>query len=213
MNTLVQQKTNRFFKRYLSKSFSQGSIIITPEKLPDGAYFLTEGLVRVYAISKDGLELTLNIFKPFSFFPMQWVINGVQDRYYYEALTPVVVSCAPRQDFEKFIKNEHDVAYDLLQRIYRGLQGYMMKMESLLSGSAYLRTLTIIHIHALRFGTTKNTEISLNLSHTQIAKEAGLSRETVTREIKKLVHKGLISYKGKILLVADTTKLEKEILE
>lgn len=213
MDTSVQSKVESFFKKYPLKSFSPGKIIIMPEKAPKGVYFLKDGIVRVFSLSKDGIELTLNIFKPFSFFPMQWVMNNKQDRYYYETLTEVIAYCVPREDFQSFIQREHDVSYDLLKRIYRGLDGYLMKMESLLSGGAYLRTLTIILIHALRFGTRENKKIALHLTHLQIAKEAGMSRETVTREIKKLAHKGLVSYKKETLFVPDILKLEQEILE
>lgn len=214
MNNSVNSKIESFFKRYSQKTFSKGDLIITPEKTPNGVYCLNEGIVRCYTLSKNGIELTLNIFKPVSFFPMQWIINSKQDRYYYEALTEVKSYCAPKEDFENFIQTEHDVAYDLLKRIYRGLEGYMIRMESLLSGNAYLRTVTNILIHSLRFGKTEeNKPIELYLTHNQIASQAGLSRETITREIKKLQDKGIVSYKGETLLILDIIRLEHEIFE
>jgi len=214
MENPLSAKIYDFFTQHPQKEYGKGQLIIAPDTSPNGVYCLTEGIVRCYGLSKDGIELTLNIFKPTSFFPMSWVMNGKQDRYYYEALSEVNTFCASKEDFEKFIQTEHEVAYDLLRRIYRGLDGYMMRMESLLSGDAYLRTITNILIHALRFGEINdNKPVELRLTHIQIASQSGLSRETVTREVKKLQMKGIVSYKGETLLIHDTHKLEHEVLE
>ena len=121
---------------------------------------------------------------------------------------------APRKDVLRFLQKNHDVAFDLLQRIYRGLDGYFLRMESLLSGHAFHKTIIQLVIHMRRFSkhVVADDVHQTKLTHAQLASLAGLSRETVTREIKKLQAKKLLIYKGQTIIVPDIDALEQELL-
>lgn len=212
MDKKVEEKLQRFFKKHTKKSYKKGEYLIK-DKPPEGVFFLTKGIVRMFSVSKDGTELTVNIFKPFSFFPVGWIINNTPNKYFFDALTPVDVIVAPKQDFKKFIEKNHDVSYDLLKRIFKGLDGYFMRMESLLSGEGYYRTVTGLLLHARRFGEEKRgAPLTVPLTHIQLAKLTGLTRETVTREMKKLQDKGVVTYNGKTLIVNNIDVLEEELV-
>ncbi len=212
MVRMVRTKITSFFGQYRLQQYKKGEILKSFDENPKGVFCLQKGNVRCIAVSKDGIELTLNVFKPISFFPMAWVINNTTDTYAYEALTDVEVYIAPKEAVEKFLKENSDVVYDLLKRIYRGLEGYFLRMESLLSGDAYLKTIVQIVIHTKRFGVIDTTgKYLVDITHAQLASLSGLSRETITREIKKLENKKLVMYKGKQLIVLDLKNLEKEI--
>lgn len=208
---MVSDKIIRFFSQYKLQKYEKGAFLKSFEKSPEGIFCLKKGTVRCFSLSKDGVELTLNLFRPLSFFPMNWVINGKIDAYAYEAIEEVEVYVAPRRNVEKFLFENPDVAYDLLKRIYRGLEGYFLRMESLLSGDAYIRTVVQIIIHARRFGIEENGTYQLDITQNQLASLSGLSRETVTREIRKLEKKNIISYRGKDLIVLSITQLEQEL--
>jgi len=167
--------------------------------------------VRCFALSPEGTELTINIFKPVSFFPVGWALNNRADNYTYQAVTDLEVYIAPKEEFEKFLQHNPDVVYDLLKRIYRGLDGYFLRMESLLSGTPSFKTAVQLVIHTKRFGIKEAEKYKVNLTHTQLASLAGLTRETVTREIKKLEDKKLVTYEGKQLIILDIAKLEAQI--
>ncbi len=211
MQNKIIEKINNFFTKYERHTYKKGEYLKTPDRQPEGIFCLQSGVVRCFAISKDGAELTINIFKPVSFFPVGWVINYASDNYTYEAITDVEVFIAPKDEFETFLQDNPDVVYDLLKRIYRGLEGYFMRMESLLSGEPHFRTVVQLIIHTRRFGKKEGEQYNVNLTHSQLASLAGLSRETVTREIKKLEDKKLVAYEGKQLIVLDIAKLEEQI--
>ncbi len=211
MQNKVIEKVNHFFSKHERHTYKKGEYLKTPDKQLEGVFCLQNGVVRCFAISKEGAELTINIFKPVSFFPVGWVINNASDNYTYQATTDVEVFIAPKDAVEKFMQDNPDVVYDLLKRIYRGLEGYFMRMESLLSGEPYFRTVVQLIIHTRRFGKKEGEQYKVNLTHSQLASLAGLSRETVTREIKKLEDKKLIQYEGKQLMVLDIAKLEEQM--
>jgi len=208
---MVIDKINAFFKQYKYLKYKKGEKLKDFEEQPEGVFCLQKGIVRCFSLSQDGIELTLNIFKPVSFFPMNWVINGKPDSYAYEAVEEVDVYIAPKEAVEKFLQDNPDVEHDLLKRIYRGLEGYFLRMESLLSGDAYFKTIVQVIIHTRRFGVLEKGIHNVDITHRQLASLSGLSRETVTREIKKLENKKLVSYMGKRLIVLDINKLEQEL--
>ena len=156
-------------------------------------------------------DLTLNIYKPYSIFPISLILNG-QNKYAYAALTEIRGYFAPKKDFTRFVNENPEVLFDLLKRIYRGLDGLYLRLEVLMSGDAYLRILTHLIIYARRFGQSKQDKIIFDwhLTHHHLASQTGLARESVTKEIKKMQNKDLIGYSGKKMFINNLAKLEEE---
>lgn len=206
----VERKLLAFFKNYQCLIFKKGDLLITTDKDPDGVFLITSGSIRMFTISKEGLEITINIFKPLAFFPVGWLISDKQDKYYYQAITDSKAYLAPKDKVLNFLKNENDILFDLVLRIYQGLEGYFLRIESLISGEAKIRVLTNLIIHAKRFGKKENGQIQLTLKQGELSSLTGLTRETVNREIKKLRDKKLLFYKKQELIIKSIQELEKE---
>lgn len=213
MDTNVQDKLNNFFSRFKKHTYNSKEILVRADDEPAGVFYLVDGIVKMYAISCAGEEVVINTFKPISFFPMAWVLNDSISHYYFEALTPVTVWKAPKDEFIKFIKKEPEVLFDLIRRIYKGLEGYFSRMEYLMSGSATTRLITEILIFAKRFGRKKNGKVTVavKLTEKDLAAQTGIARETVSRELTKLKDKGLISFQNNTLTVYDLELLESEL--
>jgi len=206
MATDARQQLTDFFSQYRTQKYVAGAAILAPDTSPRSVYYIKQGLVRQYGNSIDGLELTLNQFKPGAFFPVGPLINNTPNKYYYQATAPTDILMAPASDTLAFLHAHPDVVFDLLQRIYIGLEGHFLRIEALLSGNAYYKTITHLILHARRFGPTQK------ITHSQLASLAGLSRETVTREISKLKKQRLVFYHQGTLAIPDLSLLEQELL-
>src|SRR3989338_3021834 len=152
MNTGVAEKLAAFFTKFKHQIYKKGEILVRADDDPPGIFYLKGGFVKEYAISKKGDELVVNVFKPVSFFPMSWAINNTKNMYFFEAVTNVEVWRSPKEEVIEFVKNNPDVLYDLLLRVYKGTDGILMRMTYLMAGNAYARLITEIIIHAKRFG-------------------------------------------------------------
>lgn len=207
------EKLSDFFAKYKLLSYKKGEVIIREDDEPSGVYFLKSGFVRLGSIFASGEELTLNIFKPGSFFPMMWAIGEVKNSYFCQAMSEVKVYKAPRVDVIKFIKENPDVLYDLTKRVLVGLDGMITNVQYLLFGNSYNRIAAAILLLAKRFGEKINGQviINLNLIHQDIAHLAGVSRETASIAIKQLENKKIISHLKKKFIVGDMDKLTREI--
>lgn len=142
-------------------------------------FFLEKGHVRQYLNTELGEEATLTIYKPGAFFPMAWVNDTFVNTYAFQAMDDVSVRIAPYARVLAFVRAENDVLFDLLKRVYRGMDGILTQKEQLMVGSARQR---LVHILA----TLKKRGISLKFTHQELAALTGLTRETVSRQMARM---------------------------
>lgn len=180
--------------------------------MPGGVYFLQKGYVRLYAVSQDGEELTLIIFRPGDFFPIMWAINNTPNDYFVEAMTDCQLSRAPREQFLQFIRGNSDVFYFLTSGMLERLGGLLRRMEDLVFGNADRKVASILLICCQRFGrrSGQKMEIDVPLTHNAIATLVGVTRETASLEMKKLAQKGIITYRGRRLTINNLRLLARE---
>lgn len=235
----ITRIVDAFFTAFPAYDYKKGNILIRSGEEPKGIYYLKTGHVRQYAITREGEEITLNIYKPGAFFPMAWAVNAYPNHYYFEAMDDSLVQIAPREDTVSFVKKESEVLFDLLQRLYIGLDGVLSRMEHLMSGKARERLITILVISAKRFGRHQSAPpfgthnaappfgmyakddsqkkrknaitIDLRLTHQDLASLAGLSRETVTREMTELKRQGVLDYTNTAIIIQNIKELEKAV--
>jgi CRP-like cAMP-binding protein len=215
MSSQINTKLQKFFSTYKHQSFSKGEILIRADDTPQGIYFLTAGEVKKYAISARGEESIITIFKPNTFFPMSFAINQTANKYYYEAINDVEVWRAPVDKTVTFINENPDVVLDLLRRVYSGLDGLTERMVNLMGGNAYDRIVVELLISTKRFGKKivkdNGTCWILKLSEKDLAAQSGLTRETISRELKVLKEKKVLSYERSVLIINDLKLLENQL--
>ena len=210
MNTDVIKTLDLFFQQFKIQKYKRHQLLINAGEEPAGLFYLKEGVVRQYAISANGEELTINTFKSGSFFPLAWIVNDDKGSHYFEAASPASLRVAPKAEALNFLKNHPEILWDLVKRIYKGLDGYFMRMEHLMLGSARSRLVAELLIYARRFGQSEGGAIRVNLKLTEkdLAAQSGITRETVSREIQKLKQKKLISFSKSTLVINNIDQLE-----
>lgn len=188
------------------KLFQKGESILSPDetKLPLISY-IEKGAVQQFDITDDGEKVVVNIFKEGAFFPASSAVNHTMNTYYFEALSGVSVRQATSEEIDELLRANPAVVFDLLQRLYRGVDGILSKLSSALSQTAGQRLLTELNIHSQRFGVRQmDNSVELAVTAEQIAHQTGLTRETVSRELKKLQKEGRILMKrGMITMLSD----------
>lgn len=208
----ITPKIEDFFAQYRLRQYAKGQIMILNGDNTDYVYHLIKGRVKEYDVSHHGDEVVLNVFKPPAFFPMSLAINKVPNHYIYEAETDIEIRQAPADAVVTFIKANPDVMYDLLSRVYRGVDGMFGRMTRLMAGSAKSRLMYELALEARRFGVIqKNGSCALGIHEKDLGIRAGLSRETVSREMNKLKAEGVIVVSNKGILINNLKALEKKL--
>lgn len=212
MDEQIQSKLETFFSQFKKQTYRKGEILIRADDDPPGVFYLTNGQVKMYLISRKGDEVVLNIFRPISFFPMSWAINQTNNNYYFEAMTEVEVWRAPREQVITFVKENPDVLYNLISRLYKGIDGMLTRMAYLMSGNANARLLSELIISAKRFGkVATNGSTVVTLTEKDLGTQTGLTRETVSREMKVLKDKGIVTFEKNQLVIKSLEELEETL--
>ncbi len=213
MIDLGKELTN-FFSQHKKIRYKKRDIIVRSGGPLPGIYYITKGFVKLSAISRDGQELLLVIFKPGDTFPLAWALQSLENKYYLEAMTSVELWQAPKEEFIAFIKRNPNTSFLLIQRLLIRLYGLLERMEYLVFGNAYQKIASVIFLSVERFGEKEGESMSIPVpfTHKDIASLVGVTRETASIELKKLENKGIIAHTGKIFLVNDVEMLKKESL-
>ena len=208
-NTPVASTVAQFFAQYPTRSFAKKELLARAEEPLDGVFYLTEGRVSQYDITPTGNEVVVNVFKPGAFFPMSWAINNTPNHYFFEASTPVTVRVAPALDAVRFLQDNPRVTYDLLSRVYRGVDGVLRRMAHLMGGDAKSRLLFELLNSVYRFGETQpDGSVFVALKEGDLAKHTGLARETINRNLQSLKTTGLVSVTHSGITIPDVAQLE-----
>jgi CRP-like cAMP-binding protein len=204
MDRVVGEKIEKFFGQYTLRTYPKGQILILNGNPTNYVFHLKSGIVKQYDISYRGEEIILNLFKPPAFFPMSLAINGGDSLYTYEAQTSLEVQEVPIDEAVTFLKQNPDVLFDLLSRVYNGVDGLLTRVTHLMSSSARDRLLFELLIESRRFGKKLGKSgYVLEISEKELGARAGLSRETISREISKLSKNGIVKTNKQSITVPD----------
>ena len=194
MDQAIQKRLSDFFSNYKLIIFKKGHIIYRPEDPITNIYFLKKGLVKQYIISEDGDEVVINLFRPNSFIPIMTVLSETPNRHFFESQEETAAYSAPTSGVINFIKSEPEVLFDLTTRFAKAINGLSLKFEEAVTKDASDKILSLISYLSEKFGkqTDKGSLINLPLTHQEVANLTGLTRETASRTLEKLMKDGLI---------------------
>jgi CRP/FNR family cyclic AMP-dependent transcriptional regulator len=198
-----------FFKTFPVKHYDKGQIFAFPGEFFDRIRYILAGTVRVYDISQGGNEIVVNVFKPGALFPMSKALNKTYNHYFYQADGPLKTREAPISTFEDFLMSHPDAMLSLLAESHLTAQVMRRRMAHLMGGSATNRLIFELLVQAEGYGDRcPDGSYFIPISEGEIGARSGLSRETVSREIRKFKASDLISISNRGIVLRSANKLE-----
>lgn len=212
MGIISSEIIETFFEQYPLRHYKKGQVFILGGERSDYLYLLMQGRVKMYDISYRGDEIILHVYKPPALFPVSHALTRTDNKYIYEADTDTTVRRAPLSEARKLLKSNPLVALDLLKQLYERVDQLHDRETLLMSGSAKGRLIYELIAQCRQFGAAKNNGgCQIDLSEKDLGAHVGLSRETVSREAKKLERKGLIIVDHKSIIIPRLNHLEAEL--
>jgi CRP/FNR family transcriptional regulator len=191
------------------RRYSQGATIFSEGDPGDAMFIVTEGLVKLVSISDKGAETILHILKPDQIFGE---LLFAEQRRAFDAVasTDVVVTIIPRRSFEEILTPFPAVARNFIRllskrlvRVERGLAGFGHTWSYHRLGKVLLQ---LSREHGL--ARPGGALIPLRLTHEDLAKLIGTTRETVTTQINRFKRMGLLKREGQHFIV-NTDRLKR----
>jgi len=209
----VEKKVLDFFSVYPLKEFRLRELILSPSAETKSVYFLLEGFVKEYTVSKEGRVKSVNIFKPGAYFPIVLALADYENNFYFEAVNSVKAHEAPVGDVLRLVMKDNLIIMNLCKRFLIGVDGIMNILQSIMYENSRKKLAAFILMLSQRFGTkSHNTiKIAIPLTHQDIASFTGMIRETVSFEIKRLQKEGILAdnKRRKNIEVLNISALEK----
>lgn len=211
MNTNLKKKLEIFFSGHKLAKYRKGEIILKPGERPNYIGFIKSGFVRMYTLNENGQEVTMQFFKPVFYFTMIYAYAGMDNRFYFEAITPVEIYEAPIEETMAFFKEDKESIMAVQNNILKAFIDLIEQMGTLLSGNAYNKVAAMVISLSERAeeGTDNYAKIDFGITHKLIASLTGLTRETVTLQMLKLEKEKLINNRSKKVDILDRKGLIK----
>jgi len=198
------------FKGGTKLTYRKGEFIIRPGETPSAVFYIEQGFVKAYNISKYGEENLLIIRKEHEIFPLIWAITGSERDIIYQAMTPTTVCRISPQTYLSFLHNHPSALPPLLDMVTEMYRIHSERLLNLEYRSVRERLVSFLLTMSSRFGkeTDEGLVIEVPLRQQDIASSINASRETASREIAALERKNLIVSKSSLIILKDIQGLQ-----
>jgi CRP-like cAMP-binding protein len=191
-------------------TYSKGEFIIRPGESPPGVFYIQEGLVKAYDITKYGEENLLIIRKSGELLGVTWAVTGQDRHIIYSALAPTQIWLVSRSDFINFIRNHPSASLPIIDTLTNMYRLHSERIMTLEYRTVRERLISFLLTTARRFGQktpSGGTRITVPLKHQDIASSISATRETTSRALSELERKGHIKTEQSHITIADEATL------
>jgi CRP-like cAMP-binding protein len=199
----------KFCSSFPLRYFKKDRPLFYQGEVPQTAFFIKSGVVKVYNITTAGEEKIVSYESNGGLLPAGWFFGRSQVAlYYYDTFTDCQLYSIPRAQLGEFINSNHSATSIMLDYYVSMYIGTSMHLHALEQSRARDKILHIMQYLVLRFSkpvSKSKHRIELRLTHQDIANLIGVTRETVTSEISKLTKAGILKSEN-LHYVVDTDK-------
>jgi CRP/FNR family transcriptional regulator len=173
-------------------------------------YLVRSGIVKLFKVSDEGRELTLQFLAKDALFGELAVVSDLPHDTSAEAYEDVALVAISKDDFVRVMMRHPPMALRMIKLVGERRQRLENRVESLLFRSAHARLAGLFLDLAQSFGVrdSRGVIINLKLTHKEIASLIGATRETVSFAILDLRADGLVLTEGKRVILVDEPKLK-----
>lgn len=207
-------KLETFFR---SKGFQRrilaDEMIFMENDLEDTLFYVVEGLVKLFIVSRDGKEKTMQILGGGQIFGETAMFNELGYCLNAQTLTDTVVYCATFKELKDAAMEEPDLAFELLRVMSDKMRTSNQQVKDMIFYDVAGRTANQILVFGQQFGTKteQGILIQLVLTHQEIANLLGASRVTVTKILNQFEEDGVIEIVNRRILIRDAARLNEYV--
>ena len=190
----------------VKKNFVKDQIVLLEEETANCMYIVYAGKVRVVKQSTEGREQILTIHKKNECFGELSLLDGKTSPATVIAHEDAVIGLLSKNDFEQLLLDHEVIRNKIITLLCTSLRESWTMIKILSFDNAEQRILAALDRMQQLYGLVDGRGVIVNvrLTHQQIANFASVTRETVTRVLKRLENDAVIQILDgkKILLTA-----------
>jgi CRP/FNR family transcriptional regulator, cyclic AMP receptor protein len=208
---LSEEELERINWKRLDTEVEPGEVFYTPMDLSETLFILKEGRVRLYRMTPEGREFTLNVLESGTVFGEMALTAQRLRNTYAEAMETSRLSTLCRADVERLIVDKPQVGLQLVHLLSERISTYEVRLEDLglKEVPARLASLILLLIDNQGIRTSEGYKIPTRYTHHQLGTMIGANREAVTRAFAQLRDLGAVEVRRRYIHVESIETLER----
>ncbi len=200
------QSLDKFLEHCHKRHYPTKSTIIYADDKPDVLYFILDGSVSVLIEDSDGREIVLAYLNKGDFFGEMGLFDEQHSRSaWVRTRTSCEVAEISYTKFRQVAQDHSDIVFTMASQMAARLRVTSRKVSDLAFMDVSGRVArTLLDLCKQPDAMTHPDGMQIRITRQEIGKIVGCSREMVGRVLKSMEEQGLISVKGKTIVVFGT---------
>ena len=187
------------------KSHKKGALIFSEGDPASGFYIVAEGKVKVYKLSAQGKEYIMNVFTSGQTIAEVTVFSGKDYPAYAQAITNSTLLFLPKLQLLDILREYPEIALRMLAALSQRQRHFAEMIEDLSLRDVSCR----LAKYLLNLSSQKKSNtFSLDMQKSELALKLATIPETLSRNLKKLKNKKLISLKDNRVTILNKSALQ-----
>lgn len=193
------------------KTYQKGEIILHEGDISNTLYIVNEGKIKLSKFTLDGKEQIIRIISSGEFFGELnlFTENNVNNFTAY-AISDVELCTLIKRNMDEILLKYPQISLKILKEVSKRLQETENLAQNLATNDIEIRIAYMLQEFIEKYGseTKKGIKIDCPINREEMANYTGVSRETISRKLRKFADLGIIELIGnKVIIVKDVKTL------
>ena len=187
-----------------------GQVILSPDDPPDRIHILKKGKVRVYRVTPDGKQLTLDIYDKGTILgDMRLLGQTPVPEAYAETIDAAVICTISPDELRRLVERYPIIGVNIITFLSRRLQEAERELEAMAYQRVGQRLARKLIDLGQRFGveTVRGTLIQARLTQQELAEMIGTTRETLAHTLSDFRGRDLLDTAHHQVVIRDAERL------
>ena len=196
------------------KEYNKGDVIFTEGNVANTLYFINEGKIKLYKYTKDGKEQILHVLSEGDFFGELELIKPSKYGFNAKAIVDSKICTLTKDEMKDIMMGNPEIGIKVLEAVGERLSKVESLVQNLATNDVDSRMAYLLTDLMEKYGEIMedNISIKLPLSREDMASYIGVTRETISRKLKKFEDEKLIKIVGtKNIIILDQEGLKDYI--
>ncbi len=212
---LSDDEIREIVSKTVNRHYKKGEVICFEDEISNSLYIINDGRVKLTKLTKDGKEQIVHILTTGDFFgELALFTENTRNNFSVIAITDVRLCILGKVSMDNIIMKNPKISLKILNGVAKKLCEVENLAQTLATNDIEIRLANMIIDFQSKFGvkTPNGIMIHCPITREEMANYAGVSRETISRKLRKFTDLGIIELKGtKTILIKDELMLKQFI--